>query len=266
MMRRTILVLAVSAATLVAMALPSGAILWGAPDGEKHPYVGLIAFYDAEGAYAWRCTGTLLSPTVVLTAGHCTFGVVSARAYFTSTVDVNAYTGNTGGVTGTPHPDPDYYEDPHWPGPLETWAWVEDVGVVILDETVSASTYGQLAPKWTVDGLAAQTGAPAWLELVGYGVQDTVPQTVAMPVRYGAIVWMRGQQSTFNRSYYVQVSSTAKSGGFCFGDSGGPVFLPGTNQILAVNSYVESPRCTGNGWSYRVDTDRGYDFIEPWLG
>src|SRR5688500_1686704 len=40
-------------------------IISGQPDAGQHPYVGLLVFDDAEGP-AWRCSGSLLSPTVVL--------------------------------------------------------------------------------------------------------------------------------------------------------------------------------------------------------
>ena len=70
-MRRFAISALVAASLAVALALPAAAVTNGTPDGNRHPYVGLIVFDDANGP-AWRCTGALLSPTVVLTAGHCT--------------------------------------------------------------------------------------------------------------------------------------------------------------------------------------------------
>ena len=66
--------LALLAALAVAVAIgvgSAGAITDGQPDGNGHPYVGLMVAQDSGGNPLWRCSGTLLSPTVYLTAGHC---------------------------------------------------------------------------------------------------------------------------------------------------------------------------------------------------
>jgi hypothetical protein len=48
----------------------------------EHPFVGLAVFYDATGEFIGRCSGSLLSPSLFLTAGHCIEGAASARVYF----------------------------------------------------------------------------------------------------------------------------------------------------------------------------------------
>ena len=73
MKRVTISLLAAAVVAFGAVAV-AGAITHGTPDGNNHPYVGLLVFDDAPGHPAWRCSGSLISPTVVLTAGHCTYG------------------------------------------------------------------------------------------------------------------------------------------------------------------------------------------------
>ena len=68
-MRKLGLASVLSLDSLLATAGVASAITNGQPDGNRHPYVGLIVFDDAEGP-AWRCSGSLLPPEVVLTAGH----------------------------------------------------------------------------------------------------------------------------------------------------------------------------------------------------
>src|SRR4030095_7555290 len=47
-----------------------------------HPFVGLIVFFDEDGVFTGRCSGSLISPTVFVTAGHCVEGATTARVYF----------------------------------------------------------------------------------------------------------------------------------------------------------------------------------------
>ena len=54
----------------------------------------------------------------------------------------------------------------------------------------------------------------------------------------------------------------SNKGGTCFGDSGGPNLLGGTNIVLGVNSFVANGICAGNTYSYRVDTAQALNWIE----
>ena len=54
-------------------------------------------------------------------------------------------------------------------------------------------------------------------------------------------------------------------GGSCFGDSGGPVFVNDTNQVLAVVSYGPSGTCHGADYSWRVDTVDAHGFVAGFL-
>ena len=74
--RRTLIAAVVLVAMLFAMTLPAAAITGGEPDGNRHPNVGLILFYDATGRF--RCSATLVSPTVLITAAHCTDGTLGS--------------------------------------------------------------------------------------------------------------------------------------------------------------------------------------------
>ena len=54
-------------------------------------------------------------------------------------------------------------------------------------------------------------------------------------------------------------------GGSCFGDSGGPVLVNNTNQVIAVVSYGPSQTCHGADYSWRVDTAAAYEFVNGFL-
>lgn len=87
-MKKLTLLVAALAALLVTVA-PAGAVTDGELDGDGHPYVGLMVAQDAEGNPLWRCSGTLISPTLYLTAGHCT-EAPAARAEIWFDADVES--------------------------------------------------------------------------------------------------------------------------------------------------------------------------------
>src|SRR5829696_7890689 len=69
-MRRLILLAALSAALLIPAS--AGAITNGTADGNSHPNVGGLVSPTQYSDGTWiYCSGTLISPTVFLTAAHC---------------------------------------------------------------------------------------------------------------------------------------------------------------------------------------------------
>jgi hypothetical protein len=86
MMRKTGIAVLIAFVLMLVTAVGAYAITNGEPDGGRHPYVGLLVFDFAPGEPGWRCSGALISPTVVLTAGHCTDGAVAARIWFNEDV------------------------------------------------------------------------------------------------------------------------------------------------------------------------------------
>src|SRR6188768_2118092 len=73
-MRLRVLAIVLSALVVLGPQAPAMASTGGTSDGSAHPNVGLLAFYDPDGRF--RCSGTLVSTSVILTAAHCTADVV----------------------------------------------------------------------------------------------------------------------------------------------------------------------------------------------
>ena len=85
---RTLLLAAAAVAGLVTVpAMSATAITGGTPDGEGHPNVAVILFYDKADHLRYRCTATLVTPTVLVTAAHCTADTVGKTIVsFSSTI------------------------------------------------------------------------------------------------------------------------------------------------------------------------------------
>jgi secreted trypsin-like serine protease len=263
------LIAIVMALMLIAVSIvPAGAAQFGEPDGDDHPHVGLLVF-DVDGSPAWRCSGTLLSPTVMLTAGHCTYGTDGGRVWFEPDIaDSDAaleypFEGETSIEFAKIYTHPDYIDEAFY---------LYDVGVVILSEPVVLDTYGELAPVGLLDELAVRRGLQdRSFTVVGYGLQSVVPELQQDLVRHQAQVHLidvrgtAGIPSGTSASFTNNPGQGNGSGGTCFGDSGGPTFHGNSNVIVAVTSYGLNANCAGTGGGYRVDTEGDQEFVNKFL-
>lgn len=262
MRARTVLVAGLLAVLLVAGALPAGAVVWGEPDGDAHPQVGLLAF-DVDGVPSHGCSGTLLSPTVVLTAGHCTWGTSGARVWFESEITDPAFpAGGGSAIEGTAYTHPDFDNFASSPN-------TSDLGVVVLDQPVHGVAYAALPEIGALDHIDQRRGHHEQsFEIVGYGLQSVVPVERADLVRHRATPRLQNLRNALTDGWSLQLSvnaGTRNPGGACFGDSGGPAFV-GDSLVLAGVSSLVSRNCVGTSWYYRVDTEHAQRFVTAFLG
>ena len=232
----------------------ASAVTNGELDGNRHPSVGLMVAQDDNGNPLWRCSGTLLSSTVFLTAGHCTESPAAhVEIWFASDVEsgipANRYP-NKGDVGGTPYTHPQY--DPNA-------FYLYDLGVVVLNKPVKMKTYGALPQRDELDQLATQRDTQdVTFTAVGYGLQESFPDAVSWKennqrVRMLARPRLVQINTGLTDDFSLLLSNNAHTGGTCFGDSGGPNFIGDSNVIGAVTSYGKNGNCAGTGGGYRVD-------------
>ena len=251
--RRALAVLFASVTLVIAMAVPAAAVTNGALDGDAHPYVVLLVAQDAEGTPLWRCTGTLMSPTIVLTAGHCT-EEPAAHIEVWFDADVTDATAHdypfTGDVGGTPYTHPQYDPDAFF---------LFDLGVVELDTPFESpnGVYGVLPTLNQLDSM--KPGRRSLFTSVGYGLQAAFPDAAAWKDQQLRIRMVAHPQLLqvntpgFTGDYSLLLSNNAHTGGTCFGDSGGPNFIGNTNVVAGVTSFGINPTCGGTGGVYRID-------------
>ena len=242
------------------------AITNGEPDGNDHPAVVLLMM-DIGGAPAFRCSGTLLSPTVVLTAGHCTpFYLSGGRIFTESDVDGGDNNYPLGGGNNT-------IEALSWTNhPLYPFAnfLLHDVGVVVLKSPVilDPADYGVLPSVDQLDALKdIRPRKNVTFTAVGYGLQSVNPKFVqADRVRTVAHPFLQQINTALVGDYSLMLSNSGPTGGTCTGDSGGPNYLGDSNMIAGITSYgLNNVTCEGGGGVFRLDRQDVLDFVNSFL-
>jgi Trypsin len=265
-LKKFLMLLAVALSAIAVTASPAGAVTGNFTKDYEHEYVVLIAFYDENGDFLWRCSGSLLNEWTVLTAGHCTdtkAGAVSAIVWASqeggSQYDPVADTADP--RTGYPY----YcYDSAQYPcstsHTLLEYGYIgnvylqgnnKDVGMVILDEPIVLDEYASLAAVGTVDALPVGTE----ITYSGYGVSGERPSVVSFRERLMATGFIVSTHNANTAGFNIQLSTNPGGGrgGACFGDSGGPILYDDTDVILGVNSFVINGQCAGVGFAYRID-------------
>ena len=247
-------------------------------EDNEHPFVGLVVFFDADGEFIGRCSGSLISPTVFVTAGHCVDGATTARVYFQQDAGAN-YDPATGidPITGYPETcagttlgtlcaeSDELYDFADF-----TDAPADDVGVVILTEAIALPEYGVL-PTEDVLLEIARGSANTLFTVSGYGLTKRWPEQTGKP-------FISFRERLMGLSTFVNLNNT---GGFflqtqgngngrsgtCNGDSGGPVFLGGfdSNVIVGVTSFGLNTLCRGTDFAFRIDTPEVLAWLNTFL-
>jgi secreted trypsin-like serine protease len=230
-------------------AAPAAAITNGSPDGQAHPNVGgLVAPTQYEDGTWLYCSGTLISPTVFVTAAHCAEDGERVRVTFDT-----AYEAGDKVYAGTFEADPAYNQsqsDPH------------DIAVVVLDKPVRGIAPAALPEA----GSLASLSSTQQFTSVGYGAYAVPRGPGGHQFLYNDVRMVAtGTLNSVNPAWLrISMNAATGNGGTCYGDSGGPNFL-GTTDIVAAITITGDAICRATNVTYRLDTESARAFLAEYV-
>ena len=250
-MRKLVLLMVVGSLAVFAVAVPVAAITNGDVDGDEHPSVGGLVSSTQYSDGTWiYCSGTLIAPTVFLTAAHCDDDGASVTVTFDT-----AYVDGDQTYTGTFHADPMYAEsyrqnDPH------------DIAVVVFDDDVVGITPADLPEAGSLSGLARGQAITS----VGYGAYDVSNAPGGKVFSYDDVrMTAVGSLRAVNKAWLrISMNPATGDGGTCYGDSGGPNFLGNTN-VIAATTITGDAVCRSTNTTYRLDTPAARAFLAQFV-
>lgn len=258
---------------LAALAIGSAkAIVGGQLDGNRHPGVGFMIGYNAEGRPFYGCSGTLVTQTLFVTAAHCTGGEPDlipseVRVVFDSQVPLGSdgRPNPTVYVTGDPVPNPRFVHggsELGYPFALIS----EDYGVVVLDRAANRAFPDVRTYSLPSVGLVKKTVSKQSYEIVGYGLSAVGSKGNFKELGFDG--YRRYAVSEANGHSLIDPSvlalhsnpngSDETDGIFASGDSGGAV-LAGSTLVAVISA------SRNRDYAARVDTQQAMDFLGQFL-
>jgi len=265
--RRSLLIVLLAVAALLLPAATANAITFGQPDGNLHPNVGaLLADYDPDSPGPdVLCSGTLIAPTVFLTAAHCTAfleaeGISQVWVTFAPTYDEDATT-TAGLLAGSYVTHPEFGSG----GAADT----HDIAVVLLQQAPVGITPAQLPTAGLLDELQASHQLRSQtFTAVGYGTVRE-DKTGGPHAFFFDAIRRYALQSALNLEkawLLLSMNPSTGSGGTCYGDSGGPHFLGGVDSNLIVSITITGDAmCRATDKTYRLDTASAREFLDDFV-
>jgi hypothetical protein len=237
----------------------AGAITGGTSDGSTHPEVGAM-LADFGSGKDTLCTGTLISPTVFLSAAHCAdylraTGIAPHDVYVTFDPSWDPASPGTA-RRGTYYIDPAYRPSGHTSDP-------HDIAVIVLDTPVTGVTPARLPTAGLLDRLLLKR---ARFTAVGYGATRDIHTTGPHALYYDGIRRYvdQGFLSLQPAWLLLSMNFSTGSGGSCYGDSGGPHFYgDATSNKLVATTVTGDTNCVATDKDYRIDTPSALAFLAP---